>query len=133
MPPRNELGREAVSALATATVTVLGTLVLVLVIVIGADQPGPYLGGVAAGVVVVTLVLLLARSWPEDPGNKRRPWWRVLRRRPARPEPRIVVKRRSDPGHDIDIDTNQPPTAEQLRDLKDHGSTWVPNRAPNRQ
>ena len=47
MPPRNELGREAVSALATVMVTVGGTIVLVFVIIVGSDQPGPYLVGVA--------------------------------------------------------------------------------------
>lgn len=133
MPPRNELGREAVSALATVAVVVGGTVVLVFVIVVSTDQPGPYLGGVAGGVAVLCLLLFLVRSQPDDPNMKRRPWWKAFRRRGGRPQPQIIVKRRSEPDHDIHIDTNQPPTAEQLRDLKDHGSTWVPNRTVNRQ
>jgi len=126
MPPRNELGREAVSALATVAVVVGGTVVLVFVIVAGSNQPGPYLAGLAAGVVVVSLLLFLLRSRP-DKSTRRKPWYSVLRRRAARAEPQIVVKRRTDSSYGIEA--NQPPTADQLRDLKDHGSTWVPNRA----
>ena len=62
MPSRNELGREAVSALATVAVIVGGTVVLVFVIVVSTDQPGPYLGGVAGGVVVLCLLLFLVRA-----------------------------------------------------------------------
>ena len=125
MPPRNEHGREAVSALATVAVVVGGTVGLVFVIVAGSDQPGPYLTGLAAGVVVFNLLLFLLRSRPAK-STRRKPWYSVFRRSAARAEPQIVIKRRTDFGHDIE--TNQPPTAEELRDLKDHGSTWVPNR-----
>ncbi len=52
MPPRNELGREAVSALATAMVTVGGTIVLVFIIIVGSDDPDPYLAGVAITVTI---------------------------------------------------------------------------------
>ena len=133
MPPRNELGREAVSALATAVVIVGGIVALIFVIVVGTDDPGPYLGGLAIGVVVVCLLLFLTRSHSEEHGTKRQPWWRVFRRRNTRPEPRIVVERRDEPGHDIQAHANQPPTVEQVKDLKEHGSTWVPNRAANQQ
>ncbi|MEE3283673.1 MAG: hypothetical protein VX311_03740, partial [Planctomycetota bacterium] len=66
MPPRNELGREAVSALATAMVTVGGTIVRVFIIVVGSDQPEPYLAGVATTVTIVCLLLFLLRSRPEN-------------------------------------------------------------------
>ena len=130
MPPRNEHGREAVSALATVTVVVGGSVVLVFVIVTGSNQPGPYLAGLAAAVVVVTLLLFLLRTRP-DKSHKRQPWYKIFRRAAARTEPQILVERRDDPGPGIK--TNQPPTAEQVRDLKDHASTWVPNRATGRQ
>ncbi|MED5398984.1 MAG: hypothetical protein VX669_01250 [Planctomycetota bacterium] len=131
MPPRNELGREAVSALATAMVTVGGTIVLVFIIVVGSDQPEPYLAGVATTVTIVCLLLFLLRSRPENSTVKKRPWWSVFRRGPVRSKPPIVVQRRNDPV--AGPDTKQPPTAEQLRDIKQHGSTWVPNRIANRR
>ena len=131
MPPRNELGREAVSALATAMETVGGTLVLVFVLIVGSDQPGPYLVGVATTVPIVCLLMFLLRSRPENSTAKKRPWWSVFRRGPVRAKPPIVVQRRNDPG--TGPDTKQPPTAEQLRDIKQHGSTWVPNRIANRR
>jgi len=127
MPPRNEHGREAVSALATVAVVVGGSVVLVFVIVTGSDQPGPYLAGLAAAVVVVTLLLFLLRTRP----HKSQPWYKIFRRAAARTEPQILVERRDDPG--LGLETNQPPTAEQVRDLKDHASTWVPNRATGGQ
>ena len=127
MPPRNEHGREAVSALATVAVVVGGSVVLVFVIVTGSNQPGPYLAGLAAAVVVVTLLLFLLRTRPD----KSQPWYKIFRRAAARTEPQILVERRDDPG--LSLETNQPPTAEQVRDLKDHASTWVPNRATGRQ
>tara|TARA_Y100000758_G_scaffold214764_1_gene154285 strand:- start:5861 stop:6256 length:396 start_codon:yes stop_codon:yes gene_type:complete len=131
MPPNNELGREAVSALATIAVVIGGTMALVFVIVVGSDRPGPYLGGVAAGVVLFCVLLFLARSQPTSAGEKRRPWWKIFRRRTEKPEPEIVLKRRNDPA--AAFDSKQPPTAEQLRDIKDHNSTWVPNRTADRR
>ena len=121
MPPNNELGREAVSALATATV----------MIVVGTDQPGPYLAGVTAGAAMLIVMLFLARSQPANPDEKRRPWWKILGRRTEPSEPQIILKRRDDQADTTGC--NQPPTAEQLRDIKDHGSTWVPNRTANRR
>ncbi len=131
MPPNNELGREAVSALATATVMIGGIMALVFVIVVGTDQPGPYLAEVAVGVVMLIVLLFLARSQPANPDEKRRPWWKIFRRRTEPPEPQIVLKRRDDPADATG--GNQPPTAEQLRDIKDYGSTWVPNRTADRR
>ena len=131
MPPNNELGREAVSALATATVVIGGIMALVFVIVVGTDQPGPYLAGVAAGAAMLIVVLFLARSQPANPDEKRRPWWKILGRRTEPSEPQIILKRRDDLADTTGC--NQPPTAEQLRDIKDHGSTWVPNRTANRR
>ena len=131
MPPRNELGREAVSALATVMVTVGGTIVLVFVIIVGSDQPGPYLAGVAIAVAIGCLLLFSLRSRPEKSTAKQQPWWSVFRRSPKRSKPQIVVQRRNDPG--TSPDAKQPPTAEQLRDIKQHGSTWVPNRIANRR
>jgi len=131
MPPRNELGREAVSALATAMVTVGGTIVLVFIIIVGSDDPEPYLAGVAITVTITCLLLFLLRSRPENSTVKKRPWWRAFRRGPVRSKPPIVVQRRNE--SDTSPDTKQPPTAEQLRDIKQHGSTWVPNRIANRR
>ena len=131
MPPNKEMGREAVSALATIAVVIGGVLALVFVIVVGSDRPGPYLGGVAGGVVLLCVVLFLARSQPAGAGEKRRPWWSVFRRRTETPEPEIILERRNDPA--AAFDSNQPPTAEQLRDMKDHNSTWVPNRTADRR
>ncbi|HAA50975.1 MAG TPA: hypothetical protein DCE43_14760 [Planctomycetaceae bacterium] len=131
MPPRNELGREAVSALATAMVTVGGTIVLVFIIIVGSDDPEPYLAGVAITVTITCLLLFLLRSRPENSTVKKRPWWRAFRRGPVRSKPPIVVQRRNE--SDMSPDTKQPPTAEQLRDIKQHGSTWVPNRIANRR
>ncbi|MEE3285148.1 MAG: hypothetical protein VX311_11260, partial [Planctomycetota bacterium] len=68
---------------------------------------------------------------PHPSPVKTRPWWSVFRRGPVRSKPPIVVQRRNDPG--AGPDTKQPPTAEQLRDIKQHGSTWVPNRIANRR
>ena len=130
MPTRNELGREAVSALATAVVVVLGTIALVFVIVVGTEQPEPYLAGLATIVLVSSLLMFLLRSRSATTHSKRQPWWKMLRNKQHPPEPKLVVKRRKDPGHDNN--TEQPPTAETLRDLKEHGSTWVPNRLADR-
>jgi len=130
MPSRNELGREAVGALATAAVVVGGTMVLVFVIVAGSEQPGPYLAGLAVGVAVFSLLLFLLRSRP-DKSTRRQPWYRVFRRPAARAERQIIVEKRSDLG--LGIEANQPPTVEQLRDLKEHASTWVPNRVAGGQ
>ena len=131
MPPNNEMGREAVSALATIAVVIGGTMALVFVIVVGSDRPGPYLGGVAAGVILLCVLLFLARSQPSSAGNTRRPWWKIFRRRTETPEPEIILERRKDPA--AAFDSNQPPTAEQLRDMKNHNNTWVPNRTTDRR
>ena len=131
MPSNKEMGREAVSALATIAVVIGGVLALVFVIVVGSDRPGPYLGGVAAGVILLCLLLFLARSQPSSAGNTRRPWWKIFRRRTETPEPEIILERRKDPA--AAFDSNQPPTAEQLRDMKDHNNTWVPNRTTDRR
>ena len=116
--------------MATVAVVIGGTVVLVFVIVTGSDQPGPYLAGLAAAVVVVSLLLFLLRTRP-DKSHNRQPWYSIFRRTAVRPKPQILVERRADPGHGIKA--NQPPTAEQLRDLKDHASTWVPNRTAGGQ
>ncbi len=130
MPPRNELGREAVSALATVVVVLLGTLVLIFVIVVGTEQPGPYLAGLAILVSVSSLLMFLLRSRSDTTHSKRQPWWKSLRRKQQPDKPKLVVKRRKDHGHDSS--NKLPPTAEELRDLKEHGSTWVPNRLADR-
>ena len=131
MPPNKEMGREAVSALATIAVVIGGVLALVFVIVVGSDRPGPYLGGVAGGVVLLCMLLFLMRSHPAGAGKQRRPWWSVFRRRTETPEPEIILERRNDPA--AAFDSKQPPTAEQLRDMKDHNNTWVPNRTTDRR
>ena len=108
MPSRNELGREAVGALATAAVVVGGTMVLVFVIVAGSEQPGPYLAGLAVGVAVFSLLLFMLRSRP-DKSTKRQPWYRVFRRPAARAERQIIVEKRSDLG------PGSPPSVENGR------------------
>jgi len=130
MPPRNELGQEAVSALATSAVVVGGTVVLVFVIVAGADKPGPYLAAVAGGVAVLGLVLYLLRTRPSQEQGRTRPWWQFWKRAAVEKEPKLVVRRREH--QTIGPETMQPPTAEHIRDLKEHGSTWVPNRTSSR-
>ena len=69
MPSNKEMGREAVSALATIAVVIGGVLALVFVIVVGSDRPGPYLGGVAGGGGLLCGVLFLARSQPAGAGE----------------------------------------------------------------
>ena len=129
--PRRERGREAVSAVAASGVVIGGAMALVCVIVVGRDRSGPYLGGVAAGVILLCLLLFLARSQPSSAGNTRRPWWKIYRGRTETPEPQIILERRKVPA--AAFDSHQPPTAEQLRDMKDHNNTWVPNRTTDRR
>ena len=122
----DQLGRAAVSAVATTAVIIGGAVVGVFVFSTGSQRPTASIlvyGGILAGCV---LLIWMLRDRPSNqPRVRLRD--RFRRRRPTRREPRILVKRRHG---DIEPDAaNQPPTAEQLQDLKDHSSTWVPNRS----
>lgn len=126
MPPRNEKGREAVSTLATAAVFVGGAVVLTFIIISGVERPGPTLTVAASGFFLLGLLLFLFRDRPNT--ANRSPLLHAFRRRKPAAELQITVKRRDDetatvPGNNV------PPSTEQIRDLRDHASTWVPNRS----
>ncbi len=125
MPPRNEQGREAVSVLATAAVFVGGAVVLTFLIISGTQHPGPVLAIVAGGFSLLGLLMFLLRDRSDT--ADRSPLLHAFRRRKHSAEPTIVIKRRSDETGPA-AGSNTPPAAEQVRDLRDHASTWVPNR-----
>lgn len=126
MPIRNEQGRTAVSALATAVVVVGGLTVLIFLIMAGADRPGPILGTLLGTGLVLAVVFWLLRDRP-DPATGSPKLWPFRRRQKTGPEKEIVLKRR-DEGQDDLLGNNEPPTAEKVRDLRDHGGTWVPKQ-----
>ena len=126
MPIRNEQGRTAVSALATAAVVVGGLTVLIFLVMAGADRPGPILGTLLGTGLTLGVIFWLLRDRSESAAGSPKLWKFSHRKKPEQ-EREIVLIRRDDDGADP-LGNNEPPTLETIRDLRDHGSTWVPNQ-----
>lgn len=120
-------GRKAVSLLATMFVLTGGLVVCLFIFVVAGERASlTFVRWGGYYVVAVLVVWLLRDKDPAEVGNRNHFWLLGRSRKqestysPAtvRHVPRVVR-----------YGTNEPPTAETIRMLKDEASTWVPGRS----
>ena len=114
--------------LATAAILLMGTAFVVAIILgFGEAKPIPIAIAVGCG-FTVGLLLWLLRDKPEA---KQRHWFAWVSSRRGVPEPpayRLAIIRQK-----LEFGKKQPPTLEELREMKDPTRTWVPHRSRNMQ
>jgi hypothetical protein len=118
---KKEFGETATSLLATTIVVVGGTAACLVVILPFASKPFWPMTIVVAGVLGLAFLTWLLSEAPKNRLLDSEFFW--LTRRVPKTEreyvPRIRRSRKTG--------TNQPPTLEQVRNLKENTSTWVPS------
>lgn len=120
---RNSPNKEAGSILASSFVILVGALGAAIVIAAGGGDPLIILL-IAGGAVVACLLLgWLMRLSSISPSD----CYRWAFSRSARPEQDYIPHKRHHSSSEFG--TNQPPTAEQLKQLQDETRTWVPSNS----
>jgi len=133
MTQRNEMAERAATLLATVFVVVGGALVCGFIITVFADSmTAPILAfaGVAGGVFVIYRLLR------DKPRRKTIETSLLSLLRWKQPEDAPYVPRRRPRGHEPvihEFGTNQPPSAESVRKIRDESTTtWVPSKTAPR-
>ncbi len=129
MARKPNYGRECVALLATAAVLTLGFLGMAFAIITSLQDPLLPLLACFVGVVVffwLSFLALQARSSGPGQGGLRA-WFRASRA----PEPVVYAPRRVRTSRSQAGGANAPPTADDVRDLKEtSANTWVPSSVP---
>jgi hypothetical protein len=127
MSGNKDSGREAVAWLATGAVCFLGVLFIGVVILLFANEPGrPAL--IAAGLFLgLAILLFLLREKPKNSIDDEEAKWFGIFRKP-KAIARYKLTRRRKPKI-VQFGTNEPPTAERIREIKevsDGMKNWTP-------
>ncbi|MCA8997242.1 MAG: hypothetical protein KDA80_09650 [Planctomycetaceae bacterium] len=108
--------------LASALVVFLGGLGVAIIMAAGGADPAAGLTIFGAGLGLIFCLALLGRAVPSTTLSDLYGWVTSKDSRPAVDyEPRAVGQRRHEYG------TNRPPTAEEVREMKESPNCWVPN------
>lgn len=135
MSPNKDNGREAVAWLATGAVCFLGILFSGLIILMFANEPTKpvlILSGLFLGLAIL---LFLLREKPKEAIHDEEEKWLGIFRKPKAITLYKVTRHRKP--KIVQFGTNEPPTAEQIREIKevsDGMKNWVPPQTdPHRE
>lgn len=127
MSEHKDGGREAVAWLATGAVCFLGIVFIGFVIVMFANEPTKPVLIVSGLSLGLAILLFLLREKPKDTVEAEEEKWFGLFRKP-KAITRYKLTRRRKPKI-VQFGTNEPPTAERIREIKevtDGMKNWVP-------
>lgn len=130
-PHGSDPGRSAAGWLATCLVVLGGSLGCLVIIFAGASDPVPGLVGFAGAFTCLLLLLWLLREKPKNEVRTQHMLW-LFRREPPAPRTQYAV-RRQPPSQQPAGHANRPPTADEVRQLKDDPHNWIPARGASRQ
>ncbi len=129
--PQHDLGDKATALLATTFVVFGGAAVCALIATAFSSRPSERALTLGAVFAAMLLLLWVLRERPRNELKETRYFW-LLRRRPKR-QKTVVEIRFQRPRKPTQYGTNRPPTAEQIRELRENVNTWVPASAPPRR
>lgn len=119
--------RRAGPLLASSLVVLLGGLGVAVIVAVGGTDP-LLIVLLAAGLAL--LLLFMGFGLRTTPSSTLSALYGWVRSRNARPPKEYAPRIRRE---ERDYGTNQPPTADELRELKDGTKTWVPSSTPRRE
>lgn len=117
--------RRAGPLLASAMVIFLGGVGVAVVVAAGGGNPEAILFIFGGVILLVLLMSLFGRAVPTGTLERLYGWVGSKQARPAMDYMPKTAREKS-----IRYGTNQPPSVDELRDLKDGPNTWVPGRNP---
>lgn len=121
------LGERAVAWLATSFVLFAGLGTCTFIVLMFSADPAPILLATVGGILGFAGLLWILRNKQRDNILRMRYGW-LRGMRAAQKSVRYRFGRKSRARH-VDPQTNQPPTADQIRQIRDESglSTWVPS------
>jgi hypothetical protein len=127
MHDRNDSGRNAAALLASVLVIVGGLFACVMIALVFAQKPMVPLSACVLYLSTVVLMLWLGRERPRSQGGVGASVFQFLRTRKHEDYvPHYKPRRRR--GHVNQVfGTNDPPTAETVREIADTSRNWVPS------
>lgn len=128
---KNDLGRLATSLLASTFVMLGGLSVCGFIILAFSDDPKNDLLWLVGGVTGLGLLLWLLRDKPTNQARMRNFFW-LTRQKPETYMPNYVPRRRRG-SQNAAFGSNEPPTAEGIRELNEGANTWVPKSPRNQK
>lgn len=128
---QSEAGDRAVMWLAISAVIVLGCAFCSGLVMV--TQPDPTIGLCLIGIVFVTLITMVRKAAEQEKTHVMEEMYGWLKSRWVRPKVvrYAVRKRESTTPADAPAAPPRPPTAEELREIKQTANTWVPSRPPH--
>jgi len=127
----NDGGRLAASLLASTFVVIAGGLVCAFMIFTFSDHPEKDFLWLGGGVAGLGLLIWLLRDKPPNDVRTRNFFW-FTRKKPAPYLPNYAPRKRRNP-EKIPLGSNEPRSAENVRQLKEGANTWVPKSPPPRK
>ena len=128
---KNDLGRLAASMLASTVVVIGGMLICGFIIILFSDDPNNDLLWLLGSVAGIILLLWLVRDKPPHQARTRNFFW-LSRQKPEPFMPNYVPRKRRN-SEKIALGSNEPPSAENIRSLKEGANSWVPKSHQNQE
>jgi hypothetical protein len=122
----NESGRQAVAKLASVVVCILGGLACLVVAMAGRSSIEPWAVLVCIGMFLLPFALSAIGRVREE--MKEQEIVVDPPRRAIADAEKFEFRRAEEPPKIARYGTNQPPTVERIREIKEQYGTWVPNR-----
>jgi len=124
-------GRDAAALLASCAVIAGGVFFCVFIVVVNNGDPWRPALVTVVGILCVALVAWLLRDKSQNQAREKNFYW-IFKRKPPEPVlPDYKPRRRRSSRQNLG--SQQPPTAEAVRELRDGTRNWVPSNHPRKR